>query len=96
MGEWGVAIFLFDVESSSFCYLMLHAKIQKPRTTPSGRKVSESEDSRVEKIIILIVATMFAWQPFCNASGQPCTPLGPRYHDMENRRPFSEFLSSES
>jgi hypothetical protein len=40
-GEGGVSEFVWGVQSYSFGYSGLHAKIQNHRTTPSWRKVSE-------------------------------------------------------
>ena len=48
-GVWGVPEIQFSLESSSFCYLGAHAKIQNPSYLLSGRKVRESEERRERK-----------------------------------------------
>ena len=45
-GVGGVPEICFSLESSSFCYLGAHAKIQNPSFLLSGRKVRESEERR--------------------------------------------------
>ena len=45
-GVGGVPEIQFSLESSSFCYLGAHAKIQNPSCLLSGRKVRESEERR--------------------------------------------------
>ena len=48
-GGEGVPEFCFSLESSSFCYLGTHAKIQNPSYLLSGRKVRESEREKREE-----------------------------------------------
>ena len=49
----------FSLESSSFCYLGAHAKIQNPSCLLSGRKVRDSEEER-EKITASTIVTTSA------------------------------------
>ena len=42
-GVWGVPEICFSLESSYFCYLGAHAKIQNPSCLLSGRKATTSE-----------------------------------------------------
>ena len=48
-GVGGVPEIRFLLESSSFCYLGAHAKIQNPSCLLSGRKVRESEREKEEE-----------------------------------------------
>ena len=45
-GVGGVPEFCFSLESSSFCYLGAHAKIQNPSYLLSGRKATAFEEER--------------------------------------------------
>ena len=60
-GVGGVPEIRFLLESSSFCYLGAHAKIQNPSCLLSGRKVRESErEKREEKITASTIVTTSA------------------------------------
>ena len=48
-GVGGVPEICFSLESSSFCYLGAHAKIQNPSCLLSGRKATTSERKRERK-----------------------------------------------
>ena len=61
---------MLGVQSYSFGISEPHAKIQNPRTTPSGRKVraeKKEERKKEREITVLIEATTFATQPVYNA-----------------------------
>ena len=61
-GVGGVTEIRFSLESSSFCYLGAHAKIQNPSYLLSGRKVTafEEEEEEEEKITASTIVTMSA------------------------------------
>ena len=48
-GVGGVPEFCFSLESSSFCYLGAHAKIQNPSYLLSGRKATAFEREKKRK-----------------------------------------------
>jgi len=56
-GVGGVPEIRFSLESSSFCYLGAHAKIQNPSCLLSGRKVRDSEEEEERKKMPSTMAT---------------------------------------
>ena len=70
-GVGGVTKIRFSLESSYFCYLGAHAKIQNPSSLLSGRKATASE--RREKN-----AKYYGHYVVCTA------PLGPKVKTVQN------------
>ena len=66
-GVGGVPEIQFSLESSSFCYLGAHAKIQNPSYLLSGRKVRESEREKREEEEEKIMASTMATSELAHA-----------------------------